>query len=104
MFAVAGSDEYTTRLYDIRKYKWDGSADFGQPADYICPQHLIGDELVGITGLAFSEETELLATYNDEFIYLFAKDMGLGPNPNFASPVYMDSDADEMKSDRSITA
>ncbi|WOH04329.1 hypothetical protein DCAR_0623738 [Daucus carota subsp. sativus] len=97
LFAVAGSDEYT-RLYDIRRYKWDGSSDFGQPADYFCPPHLIGDGLVGITGLAFSDQSELLATYNDEFIYLFSKDMGLGPDPDFASPKYMDSDADEMKS------
>lgn len=97
LFAVAGSDEYT-RLYDIRKYKWDGSSDFGQPADYFCPQHLIGDGLVGITGLAFSDQSELLATYNDEFIYLFTKDMGLGPDPDLTSPKYMDSDTDEVKS------
>ncbi|KAK8360425.1 hypothetical protein V6Z11_A04G165600 [Gossypium hirsutum] len=56
LFAVAGSDEYT-RLYDIRKYKWDGSTDFGQPTDYFCPAHLIGDDQVGITGLAFSDQT-----------------------------------------------
>ncbi|CAN1276334.1 DDB1- and CUL4-associated factor 8 [Linum perenne] len=79
LFAVAGSDEYT-RLYDIRKYKWDTSTDFSDPADYFCPPHLIGDDQVGITGLAFSDQSELLVTYNDEFIYLFARDMGLGPN------------------------
>lgn len=90
MFAVAGSDEYTTRLYDICKYKWDGSADFGQPADYFCPQHLIGDELVGITGLAFSEESELLATYNDEFIYIsFRKGYGIRARSKFClSSIY----------------
>ncbi|XP_074344936.1 uncharacterized protein LOC141684001 isoform X2 [Apium graveolens] len=97
LFAVAGSDEYA-RLYDIRKYKWDGSSDFGQPTDYFCPQHLIEDGLVGITGLAFSDQSELLATYNDEFIYLFTKDMGLGPHPDLTSLKYMDSDADEVKS------
>ncbi|KAK8668427.1 hypothetical protein V6N13_105882 [Hibiscus sabdariffa] len=80
LFAVAGSDEYT-RLYDIRKYKWDGSTDFGQPTDYFCPPHLIGDDHVGITGLAFSDQSELLVSYSDEFIYLFTRDMGLGPNP-----------------------
>ncbi|XVF67980.1 hypothetical protein PTKIN_Ptkin10aG0165600 [Pterospermum kingtungense] len=80
LFAVAGSDEYT-RLYDIRKYKWDGSTDFGQPTDYFCPPHLIGDDHVGITGLAFSDQSELLVSYNDEFIYLFTRDMGLGSNP-----------------------
>lgn len=79
LFAVAGSDQFT-RLYDIRKYKWDGSTDFGQPAYYFCPPHLISDEQVGITGLAFSDQSELLVSYNDEFIYLFTQDMGLGPD------------------------
>ncbi|XP_068490515.1 uncharacterized protein [Phaseolus vulgaris] len=97
LFAVAGSDEYT-RLYDIRKYKWDGSTDFGQPTDFFCPPHLIGDDRVGITGLAFSEQRELLVSYNDEFIYLFTQDMGLGPNPDFGSPKSMNSDAGELGS------
>ncbi|XP_052192470.1 uncharacterized protein LOC127801404 isoform X5 [Diospyros lotus] len=95
LFAVAGSDEYT-RVYDVRKYKWDGSTDFGQPVDYFCPPHLIGNEQVGITGLAFSDQSELLASYNDEFIYLFTRDMGLGPDPAPASPVSMGSDAGEV--------
>lgn len=98
LFAVAGSDEYT-RLYDIRKYKWDGSTDFGQPTNYFCPSHLIGDEEVGITGLAFSDQSELLVSYNYEFIYLFARDMGLGPNPAPASPVSIGSDPGEMLHD-----
>ena len=79
-FAIAGSDEYA-QLYDIRKYKWDGSSDFGQPIDCFCPLHLISDCQVGITGLDFSDQSELLASYNDEFIYLFSKDQGLGPYP-----------------------
>ncbi|KAL9415532.1 hypothetical protein AB3S75_043760 [Citrus x aurantiifolia] len=103
LFAVAGSDEYT-RLYDIRKYKWDGSTDFGQPADYFCPPNLIGDEQVGITGLAFSDQSELLVSYNDEFIYLFTQDMGLGPNPPPSSPVSTRSEASEMGSDHTSAA
>ena len=95
LFAVAGSDEYT-RLYDIRKYKWDGSSDFGQPTNFFCPPLLIGDQRVGITGLAFSEQRELLVSYNDEYIYLFTQDMGLGPNPVPGSPVSMNSDASEI--------
>ncbi|XP_044488047.1 DDB1- and CUL4-associated factor 8-like [Mangifera indica] len=95
LFAVAGLDEYT-RLYDIRKYKWDGSTDFGQPADYFCPPNLIGDDQVGITGVAFSNQSELLVSYNDEFIYLFTQDMGLGPNPVPSSPLSTGSDASEM--------
>ncbi len=103
LFAVAGSDEYT-RLYDIRKYKWDGSTDFGQPTNYFCPPHLIGDDHVGITGLAFSEQSELLVSYNDECIYLFTHDMGLGPNPLPASPVSMGSDASEIGGDLQLAA
>ncbi|KAK4284885.1 hypothetical protein QN277_001658 [Acacia crassicarpa] len=103
LFAVAGSDEYT-RLYDIRKYKWDGSTDFGQPSNFFCPQHLIGDEQVGITGLAFSEQSELLVSYNDEFIYLFTHNMGLGPNPVPASPISMNSDASETGGDHGSAA
>lgn len=103
LFAVAGSDEYA-RLYDIRKYKWDGSTDFGQPADYYCPPHLIGDETVGITGLAFSEQSELLVSYNDESIYLFGRNMGLGPNPVPASPVSMGTDPSEIGGDHKLAA
>ncbi|XVE93914.1 hypothetical protein REPUB_Repub01dG0235300 [Reevesia pubescens] len=100
LFAVAGSDKYT-RLYDIRKYKWDGSTDFGQPTNYFCPPHLTGDDQVGITGLAFSDQSELLVSYNDEFIYLFTRDMGLGPNPVPSSPLSACSEASEMGLDHS---
>ncbi|ONK79878.1 uncharacterized protein A4U43_C01F11300 [Asparagus officinalis] len=82
-FAIAGSDEYA-RLYDIRKYKGNGSTDFGQPVDCFCPQRLIGHNQIGITGLAFSDKSELLSSYNDEFIYLFSKDQGLGPYPTLS--------------------
>ncbi|CAK8574212.1 unnamed protein product [Lathyrus sativus] len=95
LFAVAGSDAYT-RLFDIRKYKWDASTDFGQPIDYFCPPHLIGDERVGITGLAFSEQRELLVSYNDELIYLFTQDMGLGLDPIPGSPNSVNSDTSDM--------
>ncbi|XP_017701149.2 DDB1- and CUL4-associated factor 8 isoform X2 [Phoenix dactylifera] len=45
-------------------------------------------------GLAFSDSSELLVSYNDEHIYLFSKDQGLGPNPIPASPVSaMDRDS-----------
>ncbi|MBA0677058.1 hypothetical protein Goari_018486 [Gossypium aridum] len=100
LFAVVGSNEYT-RLYDVRKYKWDGSTDFGQPTDYFCPSHLIGDDQVGITGLAFSDQSELLVSYNDEFIYLFTQDMGLRPNPVPSSPLSACSEPSEMGLDHS---
>lgn len=101
LFAVGGSDEYT-RLYDIRRYKWDGSTDFDQPVNYFCPEHLVGNEVVGITGLAFSEQSELLVSYNNENIYLFTKDMGWGPNPAPSSSVSTSSDADEPERDDSV--
>ncbi|KAF4373981.1 hypothetical protein CsatB_005140 [Cannabis sativa] len=93
LFAVGGSDEFT-RLYDIRNYKWDGSSDFGQPANYFCPPELIDNENVGITGLAFSEQSELLVSYSDENIYLFTREMGLGNNPIPSSPLSSPSAVD----------
>ncbi|GMH17846.1 hypothetical protein Nepgr_019687 [Nepenthes gracilis] len=86
LFAVAGTDAYT-RLYDIRGYKWDSSTDFDKPVNFFCPEHLVGDKRVGITGLAFSDQSELLVSYSDENIYLFTKDMGLGFNLAPISPV-----------------
>ncbi|XP_059296813.1 uncharacterized protein LOC132049867 isoform X3 [Lycium ferocissimum] len=94
-FAVAGADEFA-RIFDIRKYRWDGSADFGQPVDYFCPQHLVGIEHEGITGLAFSDHSELLVSYYEEIIYLFTKDMGLGLDPSPSSPVSYDSCGEEI--------
>ncbi|EOA16603.1 hypothetical protein CARUB_v10004776mg [Capsella rubella] len=84
LFAVAGMDEYA-RVYDIRSYRSEGWYNFTQPVDHFCPRHLIGNDHVGITGLAFSDQSELLASYIDEFIYLFTPDMGLGPAPNPSS-------------------
>lgn len=43
--------------------------------------------------MAFSDQSELLVSYNDEFIYLFSKDMGLGPNPIPSSSASIASDA-----------
>ncbi|XP_060176236.1 uncharacterized protein LOC132606660 isoform X3 [Lycium barbarum] len=94
-FAVAGADEFA-RIFDIRKYRWDGSADFGQPVDYFCPQHLVGIEHEAITGLAFSDHSELLVSYYEEIIYLFTKDMGLGLDPSPSSPVSYDSCGEEI--------
>lgn len=82
LLGVGGSNSFA-RVYDIRKYKWDGSSDFGHPSDCYCPPHLINTRSpsVGITGLAFSHQSELLVSYNDENIYLFPKNGGLGPDP-----------------------
>ncbi|KAF3321154.1 DDB1- and CUL4-associated factor 8 isoform X2 [Carex littledalei] len=79
LFVVGGTDEYAC-MYDIRRYKWDGSTDIGRPVNLFCPAHLLGEDHLGITGLAFSHHGELLTSYNDENIYLFQKGQGLGPD------------------------
>lgn len=79
-FAVGGSDEYA-RVYDIRKCHWDASNSSEMPVDTFCPRRLIGSNNVHITGLAYSNTSELLVSYNDELVYLFEKNMGLGPSP-----------------------
>lgn len=80
LFAVGGMDEYA-RLYDIRRVQAEGLNGLTRVTHHFCPPHLIGNEQVGITGLAFSEQSELLVSYNNEFIYLFTPDMGLGSSP-----------------------
>lgn len=79
-FALGGSDEYA-RVYDIRRYQSDTSSNADRPVNTFCPRHLIKTHDVHITGLAYSNTNELLISYNDELIYLFNKNMGLGPNP-----------------------
>ena len=74
--AVSGSDEYV-RLYDRRKGYVNGDSPFGCPVDYFCPPHLIGQNKDGITGLAFSQAGEMLASYSYDNIYLFERDHGL---------------------------
>ncbi|CAI9264294.1 unnamed protein product [Lactuca saligna] len=72
-FSIGGSDKYA-RLYDIRN--------FDQPVNTFCPKHLTETHDVHITGMSYSNTSELLISYNDELIYLFPKNNGgLGPNP-----------------------
>lgn len=78
-FAVGGADVYA-RVYDIRKYQVNASTKEGRPANYFCPKHLIGKDDARITALAYSNASELLVSYNDELIYLFQTNMGLGPH------------------------
>ncbi|KAL4592225.1 hypothetical protein LXL04_005213 [Taraxacum kok-saghyz] len=73
-FSIAGSDKYA-RVYDIR-------SNFDQPVNTFCPKHLLETHDVHITGMAYSSTSELLVSYNDELIYLFQKNNGLGPNPS----------------------
>ncbi|KAF3455071.1 hypothetical protein FNV43_RR05519 [Rhamnella rubrinervis] len=74
--AVGGSDEYA-RVYDIRKFRWDDSSNPDIPVNIFCPNHLTKTKGIHITGLAYSNTSELLISYSDEYIYLFQKNMGL---------------------------
>ncbi|KAM0832641.1 hypothetical protein ACQ4PT_064766 [Festuca glaucescens] len=75
-FALSGSDEYV-RLYDRRKNYVNGDSLFGSPVEHFCPPHLIGQNKDGITGLAFSQAGEMLASYSYDNIYLFEREHGL---------------------------
>ncbi|XP_004612520.1 DDB1- and CUL4-associated factor 8 [Sorex araneus] len=68
-FAVGGQDQFV-RIYDQRKI--DMTVNNGVFKKF-CPQHLImSDLLPNITSVVYSHDgAELLASYNDEDIYLF---------------------------------
>lgn len=78
-FAVGGCDEYA-RVYDIRRCQLDASNVSDATVNVFCPRHLVHSNHVHITGLTYSNTSELLVSYNDELIYLFQKNMGLGPS------------------------
>lgn len=78
--AVGGSEEYA-RVYDLRKCQLDASSNADRILTTFCPHHLIGTNNVHITGLAYSNTSDLLVSYNDELIYLFQGSMELGPLP-----------------------
>lgn len=82
--AVGGSDEYA-RVYDLRKCQLNASSNLDKPVNTFCPRHLIATNNFHITGLSYSNTSELLVSYNDELIYLFQKYMGLGPSSSSAS-------------------
>eukprot|EP00064_Thunnus_orientalis_P001014 superscaffoldBa00000062_g1015 len=68
-FAVGGRDQYV-RIYDQRKINEN---DNNGVLKKFCPSHLVSSESkTNITCLVYSHDgTELLASYNDEDIYLF---------------------------------
>eukprot|EP00252_Welwitschia_mirabilis_P013670 TRINITY_DN3006_c0_g1_i3.p1 TRINITY_DN3006_c0_g1~~TRINITY_DN3006_c0_g1_i3.p1 ORF type:complete len:398 (+),score=60.75 TRINITY_DN3006_c0_g1_i3:258-1451(+) len=94
-FTVGGSDEFA-RVYDIRMYDWGGSSNVIKPVNSFSPYHLIGNDSVHITGLAYSNQSELLVSYNDELIYLFEKDMDLGPNPSSSAKMPENSEKPQV--------
>jgi DDB1- and CUL4-associated factor 8 len=64
----------------------DDSRNINKPVNTFCPKHLIKGGKVHITGIAYSYTSEILASYNDEHVYLFQSNMGLGPNPELPQP------------------
>ncbi|XP_041941057.1 DDB1- and CUL4-associated factor 8 isoform X2 [Alosa alosa] len=68
-FAVGGRDQYV-RIYDRRKINENNN---NGVLKKFCPSHLVNSESkTNITCLVYSHDgTELLASYNDEDIYLF---------------------------------
>ncbi|KAI3986158.1 hypothetical protein MKX01_004302 [Papaver californicum] len=86
-FAIGGCDGYT-RVYDIRSYKQESSSSDSLVTTF-CPPDQVGTDNIHITGLAYSNSSELLVSYNDELVYLFQKNMGLGSNPHSVSPDYL---------------
>lgn len=100
LLAVGGMDEYA-RVYDIRRYRSESWCNYTEPVDHFSPAHLIGNHHVGITGLAYSDQSELLVSYMDEFIYLFSPDMGMGPNPPSSSET--DSETEVTRTTESET-
>ncbi|KAI3823494.1 hypothetical protein L1987_04932 [Smallanthus sonchifolius] len=80
-FSIGGSDQYA-RVYDIRKLQRDHpSSNQDRPVNTFCPKHLIKTHDVSIIAMSYSQTSELLVSYNDELIYLFQKNTGLGPDP-----------------------
>jgi WD repeat-containing protein 42A len=88
-FSVGGSDEYV-RLYDSRRINSDASSNMNLPVDTFCPKHLLKGGKVHITGVAYSKSSEMLVSYNDELVYLFQNNMGLGSNPESTLPENLD--------------
>ncbi|KAF8796559.1 DDB1- and CUL4-associated factor 8-like [Argiope bruennichi] len=63
-FAVGGRSQYV-KVYDTRYPLDTAYKDF-------CPEHLVNDNKVNVTSLVYNYTgTEILASYNDEDIYLF---------------------------------
>ncbi|KAK9940025.1 hypothetical protein M0R45_016702 [Rubus argutus] len=79
---TGGADVYA-RVYDIRTLSQNASRNIDKLVDTFAPQHMNDNyamNCIHITGLAYSNLSELLVSYSDELIYLFQKNMGLGPS------------------------
>lgn len=87
-FAIGGFDQFV-RLFDIRMYQWDASTCINRPVTTYCPRHLLDSLDNHITGLAYSNKSELLVSYDCEQIYLFDKGMDIGPDPMTVSEEHL---------------
>eukprot|EP00271_Cylindrocystis_brebissonii_P010082 TRINITY_DN26183_c0_g1_i1.p1 TRINITY_DN26183_c0_g1~~TRINITY_DN26183_c0_g1_i1.p1 ORF type:complete len:732 (-),score=170.80 TRINITY_DN26183_c0_g1_i1:674-2869(-) len=82
LLCVAGSDPFA-RVYDRRKLSERGKRG-AEPVELWCPPHLTKDNNVHITCVAYSEQEELLVSYNEEDIYLFATNPSDSPSLHLA--------------------
>ncbi|KAK9079434.1 hypothetical protein SSX86_001105 [Deinandra increscens subsp. villosa] len=90
-FSLGGSDQYA-RVYDIRKLQRDPASSYqDRPIDTFCPKHLLTTHDINITGISYSNTSELLVSYNRGSVYLFQKDMSLGPYPVAVSEEHLES-------------
>ncbi|GJP52817.1 hypothetical protein CLOM_g11907 [Closterium sp. NIES-68] len=90
LFALGGADEFA-RVYDLRRCMARAPSPAPDsrafPVETFAPPHLVKtnrDRLrppVHITCVAYSPHDELLASYNDELIYLYHPHHSLGPDP-----------------------
>ncbi|KAH7677817.1 WD40 repeat protein [Dioscorea alata] len=87
-FAIGGFDQFV-RLFDVRMYQWDASTHIDRPVTTYCPRHLLDSLDNHITGLAYSNKSELLVSYDCEQIYLFNKGMDIGPDPTTVSEEHL---------------
>ncbi|EFN54263.1 hypothetical protein CHLNCDRAFT_135819 [Chlorella variabilis] len=70
-FCVAGGDPFV-RIFDLRRVAPSGDP-LAEPLHRLAPWHLRGrHSLITVTCAVFSQGGQLLASYNDENIYLFA--------------------------------
>ncbi|KAJ1692590.1 hypothetical protein LUZ63_009288 [Rhynchospora breviuscula] len=73
LVAVAGADE-SARIYDIRKWGGGNSSPSNGLMGCLTPIQLSNSKSYGITGLAYSNRGELLASHSWGEIYLFPRD------------------------------
>ncbi|KAI3435675.1 hypothetical protein D9Q98_001733 [Chlorella vulgaris] len=71
-FCVAGGDP-VVRVYDLRRVPPSGDP-VAEPLRRLTPRHLRTRSAITITSAVFNQQGQILASFNDEHIYLFASE------------------------------